>query len=67
MIPILMYHQVAEIPSKLDPLGLAVPPAQFEQQMSYLARNAYHCLSLPEAVGYLQKGAPAEQILCTHF
>jgi peptidoglycan/xylan/chitin deacetylase (PgdA/CDA1 family) len=24
--------------------------------MSYLARNAYHCLSLPEAVGYLQKG-----------
>ena len=56
MIPILMYHQVAEIPSKQDPFGLAVPPDQFEQQMSYLARNAYRCLTLTEAVQHLRKG-----------
>lgn len=67
MIPILMYHQVAEIPRKLDPLGLAVPPGQFEQQMSYLARNAYRCLTLPEVVRYLRKGgrAPAKSFVLT--
>ena len=67
MIPILMYHQVAEIPRNLDPLGLAVPPAQFEQQMSYLARNGYRCLTLPEAVRYLRKGgrAPARSFVLT--
>jgi peptidoglycan/xylan/chitin deacetylase (PgdA/CDA1 family) len=67
MIPIFMYHQVTEISRKLDPLGLAVLPAQFEQQMSYLARNAYHCLTLPEAVRYLRKGehAPAKSFVLT--
>jgi peptidoglycan/xylan/chitin deacetylase (PgdA/CDA1 family) len=67
MIPILMYHQVAEIPRKLDPFGLAVPPAKFDRQMGYLARNAYHCLTLPEAVRNLQKGerAPAKAFVLT--
>lgn len=67
MIPILMYHQVAEIPRKLDPRGLAVPPDQFEQQMSYLARNAYLCLTLPEAVRHLRRGgrAPAKSFVLT--
>jgi peptidoglycan/xylan/chitin deacetylase (PgdA/CDA1 family) len=67
MTPILMYHQVAEVPRKLDPLGLAVPPAQFEQQMSYLARNGYLCLTLPEAVRHLRKGerAPARSFVLT--
>lgn len=52
MSPILMYHQVAKIPRELDPLGLAIPPAQFEQQMEYLARNEYRCLTLCEAVAH---------------
>ena len=67
MIPILMYHQVAEIPRKLDPLGLAVPPDQFEQHMSYLKRNAYECLTLPEAVRHLREGgrAPAKSFVLT--
>ncbi len=56
MIPILMYHQVAEIPRNLDPLGLAIPPAQFEQQMSYLAKNGFSCLTLPEATQILKNG-----------
>jgi len=67
MIPILMYHQVAEIPRKLDPRGLAVPPGQFEGQMSYLARKAYLCLTLPEALRHLRKGgrAPAKSFVLT--
>lgn len=56
MITILMYHQVSEIPSESDPLGLAVSPAQFEQQMSYLSRNGYRCLTLREAVFYSRNG-----------
>ena len=50
MVPILMYHQVEEIPFKFDPLGLSVSPAQFDKQMSYLFRNGYHCLSLYDIV-----------------
>lgn len=67
MIPILMYHQVAEVPRTLDPLGLAVPPAQFEQQMSYLARHAYLCLTLAEAVRHLREGGrpPAKSFVLT--
>jgi peptidoglycan/xylan/chitin deacetylase (PgdA/CDA1 family) len=56
MTAILMYHQIAEIPRVLDPLGLAMPPVQFEQQMSYLARNGFVCLTLAEAVQYFQQG-----------
>jgi peptidoglycan/xylan/chitin deacetylase (PgdA/CDA1 family) len=67
MIPILMYHQVADISRKLDPLGLAVSPAQFERQMSYLARNGYSCLTMPEAVRHFRKDgrAPARSFVLT--
>ena len=54
MIPILMYHQVAEIPRSLDPVGLAVSPAQFERQMSYLSNKGYKCLTLGEAVEHIR-------------
>jgi peptidoglycan/xylan/chitin deacetylase (PgdA/CDA1 family) len=62
-----MYHQVTEIPRDLDPLGLAIPPDQFEEQMSYLARNDYQCLSLPEAVRRLRREAhaPAKSFVLT--
>jgi len=67
MIPILWYHQVAEIPRKLDPLGLVVPPDQFELQMRYLARNAYLCLTLLEAVRYIRNNGrtPAKSFVLT--
>ena len=67
MIPILMYHQVAEIPRNLDPGGYAVPPDQFMQQMTFLARNSYRCLTLPEAVQYFRKGGrtPARSFVLT--
>jgi peptidoglycan/xylan/chitin deacetylase (PgdA/CDA1 family) len=67
MIPIFMYHQVAEIPRQFDPLGLALPPGQFEQQMSYLARHGYHCLTLAEAVQLMRasRRAPANSFVLT--
>jgi peptidoglycan/xylan/chitin deacetylase (PgdA/CDA1 family) len=67
MIPILMYHQVAEIPRSLDPMGLAVSPAQFERQMSFLAHKGYQCLSLGEAVEHIRarRDAPASSFVLT--
>jgi peptidoglycan/xylan/chitin deacetylase (PgdA/CDA1 family) len=67
MITILMYHQIAEVSWELDPLGLAVPPDQFEQQMTYLARNRYRCLTLVDAVRYLRTGKrpPARSFVLT--
>ncbi len=67
MIPILMYHQVAELPRELDPLGLAVPPDRFLQQMSYLALHAYRCLSLLDVACILREGrrAPAKSFVLT--
>jgi peptidoglycan/xylan/chitin deacetylase (PgdA/CDA1 family) len=56
MITILMYHQIADVPRDQDPKGLAIPPAQFEQQVSYLKRNGFTCLSLTEAVHAIQNG-----------
>jgi peptidoglycan/xylan/chitin deacetylase (PgdA/CDA1 family) len=58
MTAILMYHQVTEIPRNLDPLGLAIPPDQFDQQMSYLARNGFSCLNLHEAVQHFRNSQP---------
>jgi peptidoglycan/xylan/chitin deacetylase (PgdA/CDA1 family) len=58
MIPILLYHQIAEVPAEHDPLGLAVTPERFEQQMVYLYRAGYHCLSLTEAVHRLRHASP---------
>lgn len=55
MISILLYHQIAQVPKQYDPLGLAVPPRLFEQQMAYLYRAGYRCLGLGEAVKYLRE------------
>ena len=50
MLPILMYHSIAQVPEQYDPLGLAVPRKLFEQQMAALYRAGYRCLSLSDAV-----------------
>lgn len=67
MTTILMYHQIAELPRVVDPLGLSVPQDQFEQQMNYLARNRYVCLTLAEAVQYIlhDEHAPARSFVLT--
>ena len=58
MISVLMYHQVDCVPSTQDVLKLAVPPDMFEQQMNYLYKSGYQCLSLSEALAYWIQGKP---------
>jgi peptidoglycan/xylan/chitin deacetylase (PgdA/CDA1 family) len=47
---VFLYHRIAQLPEQHDPLGLAVLPELFEQQMVYLQQAGYQCLSLGEAV-----------------
>ncbi len=56
MIPILMYHQIAEVEQDKDPFGIALTPEKFEQQMHYLHKKNYRCLHLSEAGNYWQRG-----------
>ncbi len=58
VIPILLYHQIVDIPARHDRRRLSVPPEQFEQHMAYLYRKGYHCLSLNKAVQQLREGTP---------
>jgi peptidoglycan/xylan/chitin deacetylase (PgdA/CDA1 family) len=51
-----MYHQIAEVPDVYDPMGVAMPLSQFEQQMNYLSQANYRCMSLKEAVQKWEKG-----------
>ena len=67
MTTIRMYHQITDLPQGADPLALAVPPEQFEQQMSYLAQNGYVCFTLSEAIQYFlhDEQAPAKSFVLT--
>lgn len=50
-IPILMYHRVAEItPEEEIYPGMTMPPAQFEDQMRYLAQQGYTTLTMNEVL-----------------
>lgn len=55
-VPILMYHNVAEVPDGLDPAGrcLYVTPAAFAAQMALLRRTGYRGVSMSEAMPYLR-------------
>jgi peptidoglycan/xylan/chitin deacetylase (PgdA/CDA1 family) len=50
VIPILMYHQIADVPRNRDPRHLAVSPRLFERQMAYLSREGYRCISVEDAI-----------------
>src|SRR6185312_7285680 len=54
--PILMYHNVAEVPDALHPDGrcLYVTPAAFAAQMGLLARLGWRGVSMSEAMPYLR-------------
>lgn len=64
MIPILMYHQIADIPHDRDPKNLVVSPRLFEQQMAYLSREGYQCIGLEEAVRHLDE-SPRKSFVLT--
>ncbi|MBS0381509.1 MAG: polysaccharide deacetylase family protein [Proteobacteria bacterium] len=55
-IPILMYHNVAEVPEGLHPDGrcLYVTPQAFASQMRLLQRAGYRGVSMHEAMPYLR-------------
>ena len=51
MIPILVYHRIADVPQGEDPRGHAMPPARFERQMQQLQAAGYVGVGLDEALG----------------
>jgi peptidoglycan/xylan/chitin deacetylase (PgdA/CDA1 family) len=55
-VPILMYHYIRPAPDRrYDPIGwgLSTSPADFQQQMDYLAQNGFHPITLVELREYL--------------
>jgi peptidoglycan/xylan/chitin deacetylase (PgdA/CDA1 family) len=65
-IAILRYHAVCEPHAGYAAPGICLPPAQFEEQVSYLAAN-YRVLPLPDAADALRRGVslPANAVAIT--
>lgn len=55
-LPILMYHQIADLDRHQDPARLAVPPAQFARHLAWLQAQGYRSLSLDEAAAAWARG-----------
>lgn len=68
-VPILTYHYIADNPRPKDVQrnALSVPPAKFEAQMDYLAKNGYTPISLDTLYGIFnhQTSAPVKPIVLT--
>src|SRR5262252_4729080 len=68
-VPILMYHYVRVNPDPRDRLGfnLSVTPADFAQQMDWLAEHAYHPVDFDDLRGYLlgNQSLPARPVILT--
>jgi len=61
MIPILMYHQIAEPPPRGTPYrGLTVHPSDFRRQMAWLRRLGWRGLSMRDLLPYLRSGSDAK-------
>lgn len=60
VVPILMYHHVAEPQPGWDRIrqGLTVSPAALREQLAYLKAAGYQTVSLTELVAALQHGGP---------
>lgn len=67
--PILMYHYVREVDPNADPLGynLSVTPADFEQQMAWLAQQGYVGVTMATAERCMRGagGCPARAVALT--
>lgn len=68
-VPILMYHYIRVNPDPRDRLGfnLSVTPADFAQQMDWLAEHAYHPVDFDDLRGYLlgNQSLPARPVILT--
>jgi peptidoglycan/xylan/chitin deacetylase (PgdA/CDA1 family) len=58
-----MYHYISVPPNPADTLrrDLSVVPEEFEAQMSWLAENDYHTITLTDLYYYLAVGTPLPQ------
>jgi peptidoglycan/xylan/chitin deacetylase (PgdA/CDA1 family) len=61
-IPVLNYHKIDDIDTPLS-----VTPAEFEEQIAYLAENGYHTITPDQLMGYLKYGRalPDKPVLIT--
>ncbi len=57
---VLAYHGLAELPHRLDPDGLMVPPESFRRQVARLRRRRYRFVSQIEFAGRLAAGQPLD-------
>jgi peptidoglycan/xylan/chitin deacetylase (PgdA/CDA1 family) len=68
-VPILMYHYIRVNPYAHDRMGfaLSVTPADFEAQMTWLARNGYHPITTNDLYSYLSgaRGLPSRPVILT--
>jgi peptidoglycan/xylan/chitin deacetylase (PgdA/CDA1 family) len=68
-VPILMYHYIRANPYARDRTGfaLSVTPADFEVQMTWLARNGYHPITTNDLYSYLSgaRGLPSRPVILT--
>jgi peptidoglycan/xylan/chitin deacetylase (PgdA/CDA1 family) len=53
---ILLYHQISVVPEDRGPLRLAVSPDLFAQEMQYLKKSGYQCMSLESLVNMQLNG-----------
>lgn len=68
-VPILMYHQIADIPQgSLFKQGLYVTPEIFEKQMAYLVKMNYRSITTKELYDFLSSGKnPSQKTIVITF
>ncbi len=69
IIPILMYHHLAILPSGATTLDRTwtVAPKNFEAQMEWLAGHGYHAITMVQVVAHLKRGQnlPTKPVVIT--
>jgi peptidoglycan/xylan/chitin deacetylase (PgdA/CDA1 family) len=60
IVPILMYHHLADQPSNASELNLTwtVAPKNFDAQMNWLADRGFHTISMGQLLAYLKQRQP---------
>jgi peptidoglycan/xylan/chitin deacetylase (PgdA/CDA1 family) len=54
VIPILLYHQVIDLPTQRKQIGLPVQLSLFKQQMAYLYRIGFQCVCWDQFINQIQ-------------
>lgn len=64
---VLAYHGLAEVPYRLDPDGLMVPPASFRRQVARLRSRGYRFVKQSEFARALEAGEPLSGVCSLTF